>query len=106
MKPMPTGCIKNDSNISWRTFSLLLERVDLDDPIGHLFIVDFKFDHENATKIQIMYKEVYLLIIEKQKIIDVHEKSTYQLLDQYKENNDGVARGYRATSIKDINHYI
>ena len=44
-KPMPTGHIKLNPGISWRTFNILLESVDLDDPIGHLYIVDIEFDH-------------------------------------------------------------
>ena len=30
MKPLPTGCIKNDDDISWKTFNNLLEKVSLD----------------------------------------------------------------------------
>ena len=40
-KPMPTGSIKKKVP-RWRVFKLLLETVDLDDPIGHLFVVDMK----------------------------------------------------------------
>ena len=39
-KPMPTGCIKEKELPSWLDFHILLETVDLDDSIGHLFIVD------------------------------------------------------------------
>ena len=35
-KPLPTGCIKDDSDISWVTFNFLLETVDFKDTIGHL----------------------------------------------------------------------
>ena len=35
-KPLPTGCIKNDSDISWKTFNYLVEKVSLDDKIGYL----------------------------------------------------------------------
>ena len=38
-KSMPTGSIKKKVP-SWREFNLLLETVDLDDSIGHLFVVD------------------------------------------------------------------
>ena len=69
-KPLPTGCIKNDSDLSWRTFNLLLESVILEDKIGHLYVVDIKFDHENATEKQIAYNELYPPIVEKQKTID------------------------------------
>ena len=41
---MPTDIIKKKVP-SWREFNLLLETVDLDDSIGHLFIVDFFFDY-------------------------------------------------------------
>ena len=49
-KPMPTGCIKENNSPSWLTFNLLLETVTLEDKIGHLFIVDIKFDTENADE--------------------------------------------------------
>ena len=49
-KPMPTGCIKEYNSPSWLTFNLLLEKVSLDDPISHLFVVDIEFDQKNATK--------------------------------------------------------
>ena len=39
-KPMPTGCIKEHPFPSWLKFNVLLETVSLDDPIGHLFIVE------------------------------------------------------------------
>ena len=81
-KPTPTGCIKLNPDISWRTFNILLESVDLDDPIGHLYIVGIEFDQTKVTPRQITYNEIYLPIIEKQKIIDVSERSTYQLLEQ------------------------
>ena len=49
-KPMPTGCIKEYPSPSWLKFNLLLESISLDDPIGHLFIVDIEFDEKNATE--------------------------------------------------------
>ena len=36
-KLLPTSYIKHDPDITWRTFNLLLERVSLEDSIGHLF---------------------------------------------------------------------
>ena len=88
-KPLPTGCIKNDPDLSWRTFNLLLESVSLEDKIGHLYIVDIKFDYKNAIKEQIVYNEIYPPIVEKQKTIDPYEKSVYQLLDNYREGEKG-----------------
>ena len=96
-KPMPTGCIKDNPDVSWRTFNHLLETADLDDKIVHLFIVDIKLDYENASPQQRTYSEIYPPIIQKQKIIDVHERSTYQLLEQYKGNRNGTIKSYRAS---------
>ena len=48
-KSMPTGCIKEHSTPSWLKFSLLLETVNLNGKIGHLFIVDIKFDREKSN---------------------------------------------------------
>ena len=49
-KPWPTGCIKDNNDLSWKTFNILLEKVHLEDNIGHLYIVDIIFDAKNATK--------------------------------------------------------
>ena len=66
-KPLPTGCIKDGKDISWKTFNFLLETVSFEDKIGHLYIVDTEFDVKNATKREFAYNEIYPLIIEKQK---------------------------------------
>ena len=49
-KSMPTGCIKENEPPSWLDFNILLETVDLDDPIGHLFIVDIVFDEKKRYR--------------------------------------------------------
>ena len=49
-KSLPTGCIKDNSDLSWETSNLLLERVSLD-RIGHLYIDDIEFDTKN-TRLQ------------------------------------------------------
>ena len=51
-KPLPTGCIKD---ASWETFNFLLEKVDFEDTIGHLYIVDIKFDIKNVTERELAY---------------------------------------------------
>ena len=53
-KPLPTGCIKENSDVSWMTFNLLLEKDSFDDQIGHLYVVDIEFDHAKATDNQIV----------------------------------------------------
>ena len=96
-KALPTGCIKDDSDISWATFNFLTKTVDFRDTIGHLYIVDIEFDYENATEKMMTYNEIYPPIIEKNKIIDPCERSVFQLLKQYKEGERG-ALGYKSTS--------
>ena len=80
-KPLPIGCIKDDSDISWETFNFLLEKVDFEDTFGHLYIVNIEFDIKNATKRELTYNEIYPPIIEQQKIIDPCERSVFQLLE-------------------------
>ena len=53
-KPLPTGCIKQDLDITWRTFNLLLKRVSL----KHLFIVDIEFHYYNPSAKQIRHRSV------------------------------------------------
>ena len=96
-KPLPTGCIKNDPDLSWEKLNFLIETVSLDDLIGHLHVVDIKFDKENATERQIVYNEIYCPIVEKQKTIDACERSVYQLLDNYSKSENGPC-SYRVTA--------
>ena len=77
-KPMPAGYIKEHPSSSLLEFNLLLETVNLDDKIGHLFVVDIKFDEKRATEREYMYNEIMLPIIEKQKLLEAYERSIYQ----------------------------
>ena len=52
-KPLPSGCIKDNSDISWETLNFLLEKVNFEVTSGHLYIVDIEFDIKNATKIEL-----------------------------------------------------
>ena len=48
-------------------FNILLEKVNSEDKIGHLFAVDIVFDSKNATEKELAYNEIYPPIIERQK---------------------------------------
>ena len=74
----------------------MLEKVNFEDEIGHLYVVDIIFDRKNATKKQLVYNEIYPPITEKKKIIDPCERSVFQLLEQYKENDSDDPVAYRA----------
>ena len=51
-KPLPTGSIKKTRKkiTSMREFDLIVQGMSDKDKIGHLFVVDIEFDHENANK--------------------------------------------------------
>ena len=85
---MPTGCINDGDDLSWEKFNILLEKVDSENEIGHLFVVDIMFDLKSATKRQLVYNEMYPPIMEKKKIIDPCERSVFELLEQYKEGDN------------------
>ena len=98
-KPLPTGCIKQNFDMSQGTFNLLLQNISLDDQISNLYVVDIEFDHAKAKEKQLVYNEIYPPIIEKQKIIGPCEKSVYQLLEQNFSTEKGNLQPYRATKI-------
>ena len=90
-KPMATGCIKTDDDVSWKTFNFLLESVSLDDKIGHLYVVDIELNNfEKLTARQKVYNEICPPIIEKKKVIDIFERSTCQLIEHYELINNKV----------------
>ena len=96
-KSLPTGCIKDNKDISWSTFNFSLETVNLEDKIGHLYIVDIEFDVKNATKNQFAYNEIYPPITEKQRTIDPCERSVFQLLEQFVIGEKGP-KSYRTSA--------
>ena len=97
-RPMPTGCIKENNSPSWLKFNLLLETVTLEDKIGHLFIVDIEFDLENADERKYLYNEIFPPIIEKNTIIDVNDRSLFQLLELFAKTDKEKAKCYRVTA--------
>ena len=96
-KPMAIGAIK-EKTPSWTEFNLLLEKLSLDDPAGHIFSVDIEFDHLNATDCQIMYNELFPPFTEKQSRVEANERSVYQLLELYSEDYRGKPRSYKVGS--------
>ena len=97
-KPLPTGCIKDDDDVSWVNFNKLLESVSFEDTIGRLYIVDSEFDFKNATERKFAGNEIYPPIIEKQRIIDPCERSTFQLIEQFIMGENNVPKACRSTA--------
>ena len=77
-KSLPTGCIKDNLDISWKTFNILLE---------------------SATEKIFAYNEIYPPIIEKQKTTDPCERFTYQLLEQFVMGEKGPASYKRSSKV-------
>ena len=97
-KPLPTGCIKDSDDICWKIFNFLLESDSFEDTIGHLYIVDIKFDFKNATEREFAYNEIYPPLIKKQKIIDPCARSVFQLLEQFVRGEKNAPKAYRSTA--------
>ena len=97
-RPMPTGCIKQKTLPSWVTFNLLIEKVSLEDKIGHLFVVDIEFYFENASTRQLTYNEIFPPIIKKKKIMEANERSLFQLLELFSKNEQDKPRSYVCTA--------
>ena len=88
-KPLPTGCIKDSDDISWKTFNFLLESVSFEDVIGHLYIVGIEFYFKNANEREFAYNEIYLPIIEKQRIV---------FILQFVRCEKNASKAYRSTA--------
>ena len=97
-KVLPTGCIKDNDDVSWVTFNKLLESVSFEDTIGHLYIVDIEFDFKNATEREFAYNEIYPPIIEKHRIIDPCERSTFKLIEQFIMRENNLPKAYISTA--------
>ena len=59
-QPLPTGIIKKIKKIpSMRKFDLIIQGILDKDKIGHLFVVDIEFDHENAEGKELFFNGTY-----------------------------------------------
>ena len=96
-KPMPVGCIK-EKQADYIEINLLFEKATLDDPIGHIFVVDIEFNYKETTKTQIMYNEIMPPFIEKNTKIPPEKKSVYQLLELYSEDINGNPNKYKISA--------
>ena len=86
-KPLPYGCIKKKKNVpSLEELTVLLENVTLGDKLGHLFVVDIEFPDINEKTL--LFNEFYPPIFEKNKKIDLCERSCTQIMSraQIKKN--------------------
>ena len=65
-KPLPYGCIKKQEHPpSLTEFNRILDKISYADNIGHLFIVDIKFNNVNPKTL--LFNEIYPPIFENKK---------------------------------------
>ena len=80
-KPLPYGCIKKqDKVLSLEELPALFASVTLDDTIRHLFMIDIEFFDINPKTL--LFNEIYPPILEKNKKISPHERSTSQIMSR------------------------
>ena len=66
MKLLSKGFIKRQEKLLiLKQFNMLLETLDLDNQIGHLFVVDIEL-----TAKTLRYNQIYTPVFEKDKIVD------------------------------------
>ena len=81
-KPLPYGCVEKQENVpSILEFNKILDRVSHEDHIGHLFVVDIKF--QNINEKTLLFNEIYPPIFEKNKRMEPSERSTVQQMSIY-----------------------
>ena len=91
-KPMPTGCIKEHLFPSWLEFSLFLETIDLEDQIGHLFVVDIEFDEKRATERGTCIMKFCHPSLKNKKILEENKRSVYKLLELMQKTSGGMPK--------------
>ena len=80
-KPLHTVVSKNKNMyLSFSQFNKILDLLNENDPIGHLFTVDIKFKDINEKTL--LFNEIYPPIFEKNKKIDPFERSTVQIMSR------------------------
>ena len=78
-KSLPYGYIKKrDRPPTLAEFNKISDEISHDDPTGHLFIVDIKFDNVNPKTL--LFNELHPPIFEKTKRMKPYERSTLPLL--------------------------
>lgn len=71
MKLLSKGFIKRQEKLLiLKQFNMLLETLDLDNQIGHWFVVDIEFNAVEATAKTLRYNQIYTPVFEKDKIVD------------------------------------
>ena len=98
-KPLLACSIKRSKKTpALRKLNLIIEEISDEDKLGHLFIVDIKFNEEEASEKHLLFIEIYTPIVVKKKALPPKESSVFQLLDAMRLNDKGLLNSYNATS--------
>ena len=98
-KPLPIGGIKRLKKIpSMTEFHLIFQGISDEDKIGHLFVVNIKFDKKNASEKQLFFNEIYSPIFEKEKVLLANERSVFQLLHAMRLNDRETINSFKTTA--------
>ena len=80
-KPLPYGCIEKKKRVpSLEELTALLEKVTLEDKIGHVFAVDIEF--ADINKKTFLFNKCYSPTFEKNKKIDPYQRSCKQIMSR------------------------
>lgn len=96
-KPLLTGSIKKQKTPSLKKFNLIIKFLSAEDDIGHLFVVDFKFNEEIVNEKNLLFNKKYTPTFEK-KVFPASGRSTFQLLDAMLLNDKGLLNSFKTTA--------
>ena len=68
-----------------------------EDHIGHLFVVDIKFNEEKANEKNLLFNKIYTPTFEK-KVLPASQRSTFHLLDAMRLNDKGLLNSFKTTA--------
>ena len=96
-KPLPFGCIKKKKNLpTLEELDEILENVKLSNKLGHLFVVDIVFDKINERTL--LFNKLYPPIFEKNKKIELFERSCAQIMCLAQINKKGELQSLQQNS--------
>ena len=74
-----------------------LTYLSAEDHIGHLFVVDIKFNEEKANEKNLLFNKIYTPTFEK-KVLPASQRSTFHLLDAMRLNDKGLLNSFKTTA--------
>ena len=76
-KPLPTGCIKTDPNISFKKLNDLIRTLDINSPFGHLYTLSIlNLIMKMQLKIKLLIMEFILQLLKNKKYF-IHVKDLF-----------------------------